>query len=139
MKGRTISQLAKECGVGVETIRFYERRGFLKQPVKPVKGYRHYDDDALAVIRYIKIGQQMGFRLSEMKRLQERAAGNQKAFCESVRAATREKIMAVEEEIARLQDTLGELKDFLGRCSAKKDHERCPVYEGLGSTVRRKI
>lgn len=137
MKRRTISKLAKEAGVGVETVRFYERRGILKQPEAPAEGWREYSEEALETIRYIKIGQQMGFKLSEMLRLQEKAGGEQRAFCESVREATREKIKAVEEQIKQLQQMHEELQNFLGRCSAKKDGERCPVYESLGAMKRK--
>jgi MerR family mercuric resistance operon transcriptional regulator len=137
MKRRTISKLAKEAGVGVETVRFYERRGILKQPDDPCEGWREYGDDALETIRYIKIGQQMGFKLAEMQRLQEKAGGEQRAFCQAVREATREKIKAVEEEIKQLQQMQEELESFLGRCSAKRDGERCPVYESLGAMKRK--
>lgn len=138
MKRRTISKLAKEAGVGVETVRFYERRGILKQPDSPTEGWREYGDDALETIRYIKIGQQMGFKLSEMQRLQQKAGGQQRTFCESVRAATREKMKAVEEQIRQLQQIHQELESFLGRCSAKKDGERCPIYESLGAMKRKR-
>jgi MerR family transcriptional regulator, mercuric resistance operon regulatory protein len=133
MKRRTISKLAKEAGVGVETVRFYERRGILKRPQAPPEGWREYGRDALETIRYIKIGQQLGFKLSEMQTLQKKAGGEQRAFCESVREATREKIKAVEDQIEQLQQVHGELQSFLGRCSAKKDGERCPIYESLGA------
>ncbi|HVO82563.1 MAG TPA: MerR family transcriptional regulator [Terriglobales bacterium] len=138
MKRRTIGELAREAGVGVETIRFYERRGILKQPSSPAQGWREYGDDALSTLRYIKQGQHLGFRLAEMKRLQERAGGEQQAFCESVRAATRERIWAVEEQIKQLRRMRRELQDFLGRCSAKNAGERCPIYESLGAMKRKK-
>jgi DNA-binding transcriptional MerR regulator len=128
VRGKTIGKLAKEAGVGVETIRFYERRGILKQPASPASGYRQYSEEALSTIRYIKIGQQLGFKLSEMEKLQARAGGGQSAFCESVRAATREKIKAVEEQMAELQGVHKELVDFLARCSRKKPGESCPIY-----------
>lgn len=138
MKRRTISELAKETGVGVETIRFYERRGILKQPPAPVQGWREYGEDALSTVRYIRQGQQLGFKLAEMKRLQDGAGGEQQVFCESVRAATREKIWAVEEQIKQLRKMRRELQDFLARCSAKKKGERCPIYESLGAMKRKK-
>ncbi|HKS76103.1 MAG TPA: MerR family transcriptional regulator, partial [Terriglobales bacterium] len=72
MKRRTISKLAREAGVGIETVRFYEKRGILKQPDAPAEGWREYGDEALETIRYIKIGQQMGFKLAEMQRLQQK-------------------------------------------------------------------
>lgn len=132
MKGKTIGKLAKEAGIGVETIRFYERRGILKQPPVPASGWRRYSEEALSTIRYIKVGQQLGFTLSEMERLQGKTSGGQRAFCESVRAATREKIKAVEEQIAELQAVHKELGDFLARCSAKKASEPCPIFLALG-------
>jgi len=138
MKKRTISKLAKEAGVGVETVRFYERRGILKQPELPSEGWRDYGSDAVETIRYIKIGQQLGFKLSEMQKLQEKAAGEQRAFCESVRAATRDKIKAIEGQIEQLRQVHTEWTDFLGRCSAKKDTERCPIYESLGTKKRKR-
>ncbi len=137
MKRRTISKLAKEAGVGVETVRFYERRGIIQQPSAPAEGWRDYGNDALETIRYIKIGQQLGFKLSEMQKLQLKAGGEQRVFCESVRHATREKIKAVEEQIEQLQQVHEELQSFLGRCSAKKDGERCPIYEALGVGQRK--
>ena len=76
MKGKTIGKLAKEAGIGVETIRFYEQRGILKQPPAPASGWRQYSEEALSTIRYIKVGQQLGFTLSEMERLQGIAAPN---------------------------------------------------------------
>src|SRR5215469_866073 len=139
MKRRTIGKLAKQAGVGVETVRFYERRGILRQPDAPVEGWREYGEDALETIRYIKIGQQMGFKLSEIERLQTKAGGEQSVFCQAVREATREKIRAVEEQIRQLQQMHEELESFLGRCSAKKDNERCPVYESLGAMKKRKV
>jgi MerR family mercuric resistance operon transcriptional regulator len=138
MKRRTISELAKETGVGVETIRFYERRGILKQPPAPVHGWREYGEDALSTVRYIRQGQRLGFKLAEMKRLQDKAGGEQQVFCESVRSATREKIWAVEEQIKQLRKMRRELQDFLTRCSAKKKGERCPIYESLGAMKRKK-
>ena len=62
---RTIGKLAKEAGVNVETIRFYERRGLLRQPRLPTSGWRVYDDSAVWVIHYIKLGRQLGFSLGE--------------------------------------------------------------------------
>jgi MerR family mercuric resistance operon transcriptional regulator len=131
VKGRTISKLARDAGVGVETIRFYERCGILWQPAAPSSGWRRYSEEALSTIKYVKMGQQLGFKLSEMRALQAQAQGAQSTFCQSVRAATRDKINAVEQEIARLQRVHSELVEFLGRCSAKPAHEPCPIYRTM--------
>ena len=65
---RTIGKLAKEAGVGVETVRFYERKGLIDQPLS-AEGYRDYGDETLAAVRYIKIAQSMGFSLADVAKL----------------------------------------------------------------------
>ena len=67
-KRRTIGKLAKEAGVSVETIRFYERKGLIDQP-RTTDGYRDYGDEALAAVKYTKIAQRMGFSLADVTKL----------------------------------------------------------------------
>ena len=55
MKTLTIGQLARQTGVGVETVRFYEHQGLLKQPERRPSGYRQYDEQAASVLLFIKI------------------------------------------------------------------------------------
>jgi len=62
----TISKLAKEANVGVETIRFYERKGLLKQTIKPMQGYRQYTEKALSKVLFIKRAKYLGFTLAEI-------------------------------------------------------------------------
>ena len=57
---RTISMLAKELSVNVETIRFYERKGLIKQPPKPMQGYRHYPKETVNRMHFIKRSQHLG-------------------------------------------------------------------------------
>ena len=65
----TIGRLAREAGVNIETIRYYQRRGLLPQPGRPLQGFRRYGDEALARLRFIKRAQQLGFTLREIKEL----------------------------------------------------------------------
>ena len=65
----TISKLAKEANVGVETVRFYERKGLLEQPIKPIQGYRQYTEQALSRLLFIKRAQYLGFTLAEISSL----------------------------------------------------------------------
>jgi MerR family mercuric resistance operon transcriptional regulator len=83
---RTIGRLAKEAGVHVETIRFYERRGLLRQPKSPASGWRVYDLSAVWILHYIKLGRQLGFTLSELKTLLANVDSG-KMFCKSVQQA----------------------------------------------------
>lgn len=66
---RTISRLAKELGVNIETIRFYERKGLIQQPPKPTTGYRHYPSETVNRIHFIKRAQELGFTLDEIVHL----------------------------------------------------------------------
>src|SRR5260370_29676239 len=88
---RTIGKLAKEAKVNVETIRFYERRGLLRRPKRPVSGWRVYDDSAVWVIHYIKLARQLGFTLGEIRRVMGSLGGG-KSFFASVQGAYGDKI-----------------------------------------------
>lgn len=65
----TIGGLAKAAGVGIPTVRYYERRALLDQPDRPASGYRTYPPDAVRLIRFIKRAQDLGFTLAEIEEL----------------------------------------------------------------------
>ncbi len=67
--GMTIGWLAKEAGVNVETIRYYQRRGLLDEPQKPVGGHRRYQPQVLKRIAFIRRAQALGFSLAEVESL----------------------------------------------------------------------
>ena len=64
-----IGELAKKAGVNVQTIRFYERRKLLRDPLRTPSGYRSYSDADLDRVQFIKQSQQLGFTLKEVKDL----------------------------------------------------------------------
>ena len=126
---RTIGRLAKQVGVGVETIRFYEREGLIAQPRK-TEGPRHYDDGVLATLRYAMLAKQLGFSLKEIRALKVKLAEG-RAFCASLRKMAEEKVASLAreaEENARLQR---ELTGFLTRCRARDPDLPCPILEEL--------
>src|SRR5881397_809545 len=67
----TIGELARAVGVGVSTVRYYERAGLLPQPDRTASSYRLYRDEAVARLRFIRRAQQLGFTLEEIKGLLE--------------------------------------------------------------------
>src|SRR5271165_3297682 len=99
---RTIGKLAVEAGVGVETIRYYERKGLLEQPAKQ-SAARAYGDEALWRLRYIKAAQHWGLSLREMKTL---LSGGESSpnFCASIRTAAAKRICAIDHEIDKLTE-----------------------------------
>ena len=115
VRPRTIGRLAQEAGVNVETIRFYERRGLLRQPTAPVSGWRVYDPSAVWIIHYIKLGRQLGFTLSELKTLLSNVSAG-KLFCRSVQRAYEDKIQLLGQKIDQMKAMRRELKKALIAC-----------------------
>jgi DNA-binding transcriptional MerR regulator len=126
---RTIGKLALEAGVGVETIRYYERRGLLEQPARQGTS-RVYGDEALWRVRYVKLAQKWGLSLREMKVL---LAGAERSpnFCASIRAAAAKRIEAIDTEMATLATQRTELATFVSACAAKPDADRCPIFQRI--------
>lgn len=67
MKNLTIGKVAQLAGIGIETIRFYERNGILLKPDRLPSGYRVYDSDTIKRIKFIKDAKELGFTLEEIK------------------------------------------------------------------------
>ena len=130
MKQFTISRAAKAASVNVETIRFYERKGLIAQPPKPVGGgVREYDDETVARIRFIRQAQEIGFSLREIAELLSLRADPQ-ADCADVRAraiAKRAEVQAKLAQLWRMQDALDEL---IASCPGGGDVKACTILPG---------
>ena len=125
---RTIGRLAEETGVGVETIRFYERTGLLRRPHTPDSGWRTYGEDAVWSIRYIRLAQKMGFSLAEIRQLGRELKGSGN-FCGNFREALEGKLKETNQEIHRLTDIKSELERTLSSCRAKSGRGECPITQ----------
>ncbi len=77
-----IGEVARRAGVGVETLRFYERSGLLDRPARTEGGYRLYDADALKTLEFIKRAQSLGFTLEEIKRIIAESRAGQRPCAE---------------------------------------------------------
>jgi len=107
-KSKTISKVAKELNINIETVRFYERRGLITQPIKPEIGYRHYPEDTINRIRFIKRSQELGFTLEEISKL----LSLNDSPCHQVQALAEDKLSSVKEkmiDLKRLESALNEL------------------------------
>ena len=69
MNGLTIGRLAKQAGLGIETIRFYERQGLIQPPPRTDSNYRIYPEEEVARLKFIKRAKDLGFTLKEIKEL----------------------------------------------------------------------
>ena len=128
MSQMTIGRLAQASGVHVETIRYYQRRGLLREPQKPMGGVRRYGADAVARVHFIKRAQELGFSLAEIARLLELQEGQS---CDAARTLAVEKLAAVEDRLADLGRMRRVLADLIGRCEAERCDVSCPIIETL--------
>jgi MerR family mercuric resistance operon transcriptional regulator len=139
-KGRTmqrIGDVARTGGVGVETIRFYEREGLIEQPVKPARGWREYGERQRQQLEYVRRGQEFGLALSDVRELQQRARGERGAFCGAVRETVEKRLKRIERELTLLKQKRSRLKEWLSQCKARDPSKECPLYAQLQPVVAR--
>ena len=128
MQALTISGLAREAGVNVETIRFYQRRGLLPEPEKPLGGIRRYDHADVARVLFIKAAQRIGFTLDEIAQLLKLDDGT---HCSEARAIAELKLAEVRERLADLQRIEAALTQLVDRCAARRGKVSCPLIASL--------
>src|SRR5260370_15441114 len=98
METLSIGQVARRAGVGVETVRFYEREGLLEEPPRRASGYRQYSEQVVSRLRFIKRAQQLGFSLKEIAELLQLGVDAQTS-CEKIKLRTGAKIAEVERKM----------------------------------------
>ncbi|GMQ90356.1 MAG: Hg(II)-responsive transcriptional regulator [Gammaproteobacteria bacterium] len=126
--GYTIGKLARDAGVNVETIRYYERLGLIRRPLTPVQGYRRYPSDTVARLRFIRRAQRLGFTLKQVAELLELEDGN----CARARQIAEEKRSVIDAQIRDLttmRTTLDKLIRACRRDQTNKGH--CAVIDTL--------
>lgn len=124
----TIGRLAKQAGVNVETVRYYQRRGLLDQPDKPLDGARRYPETAVERIRFIKRAQALGFTLEEISvllRLDEARA------CAETRELAVRKLAVIESKLADLTAMRDVLKELVHQCDEGAGQTPCPIIRSL--------
>lgn len=130
MGSLTIGQLAKRTGVGVETIRFYERQGLIPEPARLASGYRHYPPEAMSRVRFIRQAQHLGFSLKEVLELlalQE----NPTAGRADVREKALAKLSDIRARIRELEEIQSDLNRLVEECDGLGGVETCPILRRL--------
>jgi MerR family mercuric resistance operon transcriptional regulator len=126
IEGLTIAKLASAGGVGVETIRFYQRKGLLETPT-PDGGIRRYRGEDLRRLRFIRHAQAAGFTLEEIKKLLALDATDDRA---TVRALAKARVKALDEQIRKLRVSRDALKRLEADC-AHGEEGPCPILEAF--------
>ncbi len=127
-QGHTIGTLAQAAGVNVETIRFYQRRGLLTEPDKPLGGIRRYGEAEVARVLFIKSAQRIGFTLDEIAQLLQLDDGTQ---CKEARAIAEHKLADVRQRLGDLQRIEAALAQLVDRCASRRGQVSCPLIEAL--------
>lgn len=124
---QTIGKLAKQSGVTIETIRYYQRLGLLNKPAKPNSGYRHYPIESIARIQFIKRAQQSGFTLKEIKEL----LSLDNSHCKDVRHMAEEKRLQVSQQIKDLTDLHHVLDILVKGCQTDPSNKHCSIIDSF--------
>jgi MerR family transcriptional regulator, copper efflux regulator len=127
----TIGVLAKQAGVKLATVRYYERRGLLPSPPRTASGYRVYSADAARRLRFIRHAQELGFTLAEVEELL--GLSSRKRSSAEVCAFASQKIATIDERIRSLRGLRKRLERLTNSCSKKGTVEDCAVMQELYS------
>jgi len=125
----TIGKLAKQAGVTVETIRYYQRIGLLNEPTRAQGSYRLYPPDAIGRIRFIKRAQQAGFTLKEIAEL----LSFDGTHCSDVQKIAEQKCQQIEAQIKDLTALRSVLVSLVNRCQTDASTERCSLIDAFSN------
>lgn len=133
MSGHTIGKVAKRVGIGVETVRFYERKGLVKAPPRSPSGYRLYPDAAVDRLRFVLRAKELGFTLEQIGILLDLRVGADRA-CDEVRALASDRLADVEDKLEQLQQIARVLREVISTCDDNGRTDECPILDALEET-----
>lgn len=125
MSDMTIGKLAAHAGVNVETVRYYHRIGLLAEPVRE-GSYRHYADQDLQQLHFIRRAKEAGFSLEEIRELLHLDAVADRA---RIRTMAASRLEDIEARIRDMQALASRLKSLVAQCADAKGHACCPIVE----------
>lgn len=126
----TIGAFAKAADVNVETIRFYQRRGLLPEPVRPLGGIRRYGQPDVARVRFVKSAQRLGFNLDEIAQLLRLEDGTN---CTDAAQIAKHRLDDVRTRLKDLLQIEAALSTLVRRCRTHHDSVSCPLITTLQS------
>jgi MerR family transcriptional regulator, mercuric resistance operon regulatory protein len=125
----SIGVLARQSGVNIETIRYYERVGVMPRPARSAGGYRLYQGDHVKRLGFIRRGRELGFSLDELRDLL-RLVDRHAYTCKEVRALTLSHVADIRRKITDLRRLASVMMGIASRCSGKRIPV-CPIVDAL--------
>ncbi len=132
MKLFTIGQLAKKSEVSVQTIRYYERKGLIPKSQRSLSGYRLFTSEAVALIKFIKRAQQLGFTLTQIRKLLSMRV-DPNTTCADLKKQADAKIAEITQKLMSLQRMKHALSNLAAKCDNNDSSNECPLLNFLDS------
>lgn len=129
----TIGQVAKAAEVNVETVRYYQRRGLLREPDKPLSGQRRYVEEDVSRLRFIRRAQVLGFTLIEIENLLHLEGAD---CCHDTHELAVRKLALIESKIADLISMRDALTGLVQQCEVGNQQGNCPIIQSLAQSER---
>ena len=126
----TIGEVANRSGIGLETVRFYERKGLIEEPPRTDSGYRQYPEDVVARLRFISRAKDLGFSLKEIAELFSLRV-DPDTTCADIKRRAEAKIATIEEKIHSMQGIQRALTKMAASCTGSGPAGDCPILEAL--------
>jgi len=130
METLTVSQVARQAGVNLETVRYYERRALLPTPRRTGSGYRQYSLDTVRRIGFIKRAQALGFTLDEIAELLAMQV-SRGSPCEAVEHEAMAVIARIDQKVEELTRMRTTLEILTRACRAREETSECPLLDSL--------
>jgi len=132
MKSMGIGALATGAGVGIDTVRYYERSGLLAPRSRLASGYRRYSELELSRLRFIRRAQSLGFTLKEVRDL---LAISAQRDVPRIKRAAQAKLTDIDQRIAALQRIRNGLSTLIAACPGHGRAADCPILNALGGEL----
>ncbi len=124
----TIGKLADVANVTVETIRYYQRRGLIKEPLKKEGGFRAYDESHVQRLKFIRRAQELGFSLNDIEELLSLSQGINR---ERLREIIQIRLLDIRQKVSQLESIASALKGLADCCKKTKVDDPCPIIAAL--------
>lgn len=136
----TIGEVARRAGIGVETIRYYEREGLIQEPDRTDSGYRQFPPETVQRLRFIAHAKRLGFSLKEIAELLAlRVDTPATVTCEEVREHAETKLREVQERVSALRRIEDVLTELVGNCRSRAPTDPCPMLRSLENASKKTI
>lgn len=129
-KQLSTGRLADEGGVGIQTVRYYERIGLLPSPPRAPNGHRRYSEADAKRLRFIRSAGELGFTLNEIRELLDLRVEFGEP-CDSVATTASRVIERIDTKVAELEKMRAALGDLRSACEANHPTSECPILEAL--------